>query len=646
MKISAMVVLLSITLSAFAQDNNFPYGQVTYRHLQMASYEKDTAASAVGLREFGESYINNEGNLVYTYHTVIKIFKKEGLRLADIQIPLYKEGEAERLVTFKASSYNIENGSLKETPSSNKPFSEDTKYFKIMKLAIPNVREGSVIEIQYTVESPYLFKFRDWEFQDSYPKISSDYIATIPGNYVYNITLRGFLQLTSNESKIIKDCFTPGGGNKADCSRFIFGMKDVPAFYDEPFISAKSNYISGINFELAEIKYFDGRTKKFTEEWSDAEERLRRDQSFGLQIRRGDDIMKEHLAPLVNGVDSDPLAKAKNVYSFIKDWYRWNGINSKYSESGIRKAFEAKTGNVGDINLSLVAALKYAGLECYPVILSTRSNGLPIEIHPVLTDFNYVVALVKIGDKTYFADATEDVYPFGVLPDRCINGKGRVLTDKDSYWVELKPAGSRQFIMANLKVAENGSITGDVSITYTGGEAAKRRMTIWAHESESDFFKKTYENYGAFTVADNVIENYKDVDKPLIEKFKVVAEGDANGVLLNPFFESQFRDNPLKAETRRYPIDFGVSLEYIHVISIEFPEGFEYANPREKIAISIPNNGGRFLYDSRMLGNKLSVSNSFVLSKYYYSSSEYPYLRELFNRVVQVYNEDLLFKRK
>jgi hypothetical protein len=84
--------------------------------------------------------------------------------------------------------------------------------------------------------------------------------------------------------------------------------------------------------------------------------------------------------------------------------------------------------------LSLVAALRDARLNAHPVLLSTRNNGLPSPLYPVPTDFNYVIARVKIGDNYYLLDATEDVYPFGLLPERCLNGMGRALGPDSSQW--------------------------------------------------------------------------------------------------------------------------------------------------------------------------------------------------------------------
>ena len=181
-----------------------------------------------------------------------------------------------------------------------------------MKFAIPNVRVGSVIEISYELESPFIFNFRNWEFQSDIPKIKSEYWATIPGNYLYNISLRGYLKLTKNENILIKDCFTPGGGGTADCSRYKWEIDNVPAFVEEDYMTEKSNFVSMINFELSEVDYIDGRKDRVTKEWKDADQELKSSDRFGVQLKRGKSIMDGHIDALLKN-ETDPLGKAQKI---------------------------------------------------------------------------------------------------------------------------------------------------------------------------------------------------------------------------------------------------------------------------------------------------------------------------------------------
>ena len=655
MRILLLLLFSGSTLFSVAQDHGFPYGQTTYRELDMKVYEKDTAAVAVVLNEFGEAYIDNsnDNNLLFEYHAKIKILKKGGLSYADFEIPLHKrESRAERVRSVRASSFSYENGSMKETKLESKNlFTENiSKYWDASKFAVPNVRVGSVVEVHYIIESPFIFNFHNWEFQSDIPKVMSEYWASVPANYKFNISLKGYLQLTKNESEVIRDCYTPGGGYQADCARFKWGMKDIPAFKDEAYMTARSNLLSMINFELAEVQYFDGRKDKITREWADVEDELRKDEKFGVQIKRGKDIIDEHVELLVAG-ETDPVAKAKKIYDFIKAWYRWNDVYGTYSEFGIKRAFDKKTGNVGDINLSLIAALKYAGLNTEPVILSTRKNGWVTELHPVLSDFNYVVAKLNINNKSYLLDATDDFLPFGMLPERCLNGKGRVLGEKESYWHELNPSEkSRKITLINLKLEPDGVFKGTLQSTYNGYAALDKRKEIHAAGSDKEFVHELGKKMNNLDIRNFKIENTEELARPLVVKLDIemtqTENMNASGFLFNPFIIGRWEQNPFRAAERLYPVDFGVPLEETLILNFEFPDNFAPVDLPQKVGLALPNAGGRYLFDLQQQGSRLSINNSLQISRTLFTSEEYHFLKELFNRVIAVQQTDLIFKKK
>jgi hypothetical protein len=658
MKNCALIILAALWMfsdNANAQDIGFPFG-ATYSNFAFKPIPRDTLADAIVLQEFGEARFENSGNygLLFEYHVKIKILRTEGLKYANVEIPLRKQDSKEELLRFvKASAFNLENGSLKETPLELKNvFNEKTnKYFNLKKFAIPNVRVGSIIEYVYTMEIPFIFifNFRTWEFQWGIPKVHSEFWARIPGNYVYNISLAGHLKLTSNKSGIVSECYTPGG-NKADCVLNKYVMKNIPAFKEEDYMTAKSDHLSSVNFELSEIRYFDGRIEKYTKEWRDADEELRKHSDFGIQLKKGKDIAQQ-IKPLIANI-TDPLVKAKVVYKFIRDWYVWNGTLGKYSEFGIKKAFDNKTGNVGDINLSLIAALNYAELDVDPVILSTRDNGLPIEIYPIISDFNYVIAKVNIGDKSYLADATDDFMPFGVLPIRCINGKGRVLSEKGSSWLELKPTErAKNNTIVNLKLGDDGIARGTVETLFLGYDAIKKRKEVYSFNDRAAYFKKLDDDIERLSITKSKLLNTDSIEMPLIQKLEVeldILNGSAaSNFLFNPFVMSTpWKENPFKSNERLYPVDFGAPIEHTVSFSLEYPRTFELAEIPEKVALGLPGSGGRFLYEIQNMDHKLIVNTTVLISRTVYTATDYHHLKELFSRMIQTYQQDLLFKKK
>src|SRR5258706_15964258 len=110
---------------------------------------------------------------------------------------------------------------------------------------IPDVRICSIIDIRYILESPFIYNWRTWEFQSDIPKVSSEFWVKIPGNYSYNIVIRGPLTLSKNKSEIIKDCLTIGGG-RADCVFVMYVMNDIPPFKEEEYMTAKDNFLSAL----------------------------------------------------------------------------------------------------------------------------------------------------------------------------------------------------------------------------------------------------------------------------------------------------------------------------------------------------------------------------------------------------------------
>jgi hypothetical protein len=638
----------------YAQENGFPYGQVTYRELDINQYEPDTTAVALMLDEFGEAHFDNHNdhNIIFEYHAKIKILKKGGVSYGTFEIPLRKsDGRAEKIISVKASSFNLESGSMHEAKLDPKNvYTENqNKYYDLKKFAIPNVKEGSVVEVLYKLESPFTYNFRSWEFQGEIPKRQSEFWCLIPGNYVYNISLKGHLKLSKNESTLVKDCFSPGAGYSADCSQLKYGIKNIPAFHEEEYMTAKSNFLSSVNFELSQLNYFDGRKDKITKEWKDADVELRQNQEFGLQIKRGKDIVDSHVEQLIAG-EADALIKAQKIYEFIKGWYRWNGVYGKYSESGIKKSFASKTGNVGDINLSLIAALKYADIPVEPMLLSTRENGLATELYPVLSDFNYVVAKVTIADKIYLLDATDKFHPFGLLPERCLNGKGRVFGDKESYWYDLKPTNKEKTVSIITLALDNEGIRGTIQYSYWGYEAVNQRRKLSRFSNLQEYNNDIKNKLQGININNLKIEHAEDLEKSLILHLDVDIEvpdqyNDGN-FLFNPFIVEQWKRNPFRSSERSYPVDFGAPLEEVMILNMEYPADYEIDELPAKVGLILPQNGGRFIFEIQNVANRLSINSSLLIGKPVFSPQEYHYLKELFNNIVAVQQTELVFKKK
>jgi Domain of Unknown Function with PDB structure (DUF3858) len=585
--------------------------------------------------------------MIVEYYKKLKVLKKEGVEQANFSILLRKNNSRkEEIKSLEGITHYLENGSAKKSELEKRAiFYEENPNYTQVKLTLPNAVVGSVLEIKYTISSPFIFNLYPWEFQSDIPKVQSEFWALIRGNYSYNASLKGFLKLTTSQTELVKECFSFGSA-KADCSLLKYGMKNIPAFKEEEYMTAKSNFLSAISFELEQIRHFDGRVDKITKEWKDVEDELQTHADFGTQIKKARNLFEKEISPLLIGV-TDLLEKAKKIYNWIKPHYNWNDYLGKYTENGVKKSFETKKGNVGDINLSLLGALQAAELQANPVILSTRANGLPNNLYPVLSDFNYVVVQLVIGESSYLLDATDHFMPFGLLPERCLNGKGRLLAKKNSSDVDLIPKGKEKSVTTiSVKLNEEGGLQGSLQINAFDYQALENRRKIMSYSNRTDYIKALEKRWNSKEIKNYEVTNLQELENNLTEKMEITfdAHGATNvqQIYFNPFIAGRWTDNPFKSTERIFPVDFGVAQEETVVLTLEYPSNFHVDEIPKNIALAMPNKGGRFLFSCTNLGNKLNISYSLNLTKAIYDASEYQSLKELFARIVQLRQTDLV----
>jgi len=638
-----------------AQD--FAFGNITQEEMAMTSYEKDPSAHAVVLNEHGNARIsmttNDEIRLIYKYHVKIKIFDSEAFNKGTIEVPLYigKErweeiDDIEGITVTPDASVGARQEELKKSQI----FKIDINpTHKTAKFAMPGLRSGCIIEYRYTVTTPYFEDFHNWQFQSDIPKVKSQYEAHIPGFWQYNAVKRGDLNLDKNVMEIEADCFTSHGA-KADCAHFTYGMNNIPAFVEEDYMTAPRNFISAIYFELFEYSNpYDGVKTKLAKEWKDVDYLLKREDYFGAQIKKRDQF-KDKIAPVIAG-KSDELQKAKAIYAFIQKNMKWNEFIAFGSEN-VRKAFENHTGTSGDINLALVTALSSAGINVEAVLISTRSHGVVNKLYPVITEFNYVLAKANIGGKSYLLDATDPLLSFGMLPMRCLNDQGRVMSlDKPSYWIDITtPNAQYTTRVLDLTLSNNGKLVGKMTNYSRGYSAYQKRQAIKRFNTIEEFVENMDEKLSKTKIKNFEIKGVDSLDATVSEVYEV--EMDAYEAMnheklsFNPFIFSQITTNPFKLDSRSYPVDWGMPSEERFILNMKLPEGYIIENPPQNMTVALPNQGGLFSIAYSELTGSFSLSHATHFKKSIYMPEEYPYLKELYNKIILSEKSEMVFKKK
>jgi len=654
-----ILLSLPILLSfIFCHAQDFEFGKIDNAEMDMTKYTKDSSANAVVLREFGKTWISSEDHipLIHEYHVKIKILNAEAFReQGDIKIRLYKidNNSFETVRDIKAVTYyRDENNLLRQAELDPKNIFHTTlsRYYDQVSFALPNLKKGCVIEYKYTLESPLRWGFKDWHFQTDIPKIYSEYEAHIPAIYNYNASLRGAQKLTKVNSDIEHDCFS-FYGTKCDCSKITYIMTDIPAFKEEAYMTSPKNFMSAINFELSEYTNLEtGAKTKVTKEWKDVDYELKHNESFGSQLRRTE-LMKDRIKGVAANV-TDPLEKAKAIFQFVQKNYRWNKIYGIGSDDGIRKAFDSHSGSVADINLSLAAALNAAGINTEAVLLSTRENGAINKLYPVETDFDYVIAKANIGDQSYLLDATDPLLPFGLLPLKCMNDQGRVMSlDKPSYWIDLKAEKQVKTYAFDLTLNADGKLKGTMSCYSRGYDAYNKRKQIKNFNTVDEYVEDLDNRLKKMKILKSEIQNLDSLEKPLAEKYEIEINAyddmqQDKRMSFNPFLYDRATSNPFKLAERTYPVDWGAPSEERFILTVHLPDQMTTEALPQQVGLALPNQGGRFLLGYTPTDDGFNCSYSIQFNRSLYSSEEYPYLKEMYNKIIQAESAEVVFKKK
>lgn len=650
-------LFLSILAISKAYSQDFKYAGYTPGEMSLNKYAADTSANAVVLDEYGVSRINVTSDdrikVIYDYHVKIKILNAKGFDKGTVQVPLriYSDSEDELDDIKGQTTYLDEKGNTQWfalNPSSAFKVKQN-QYYNLVKFTLPNLRNGCIIEYKYTTVSTNWGLFPEWHFQDDIPKINSKYEAFIPGFWTFNVSLRGNLKLTKNTAVLDRDCFSTHGA-AAHCSHLTFQITDIPAFIEEDYMTSPKNFMSAIYFQLEEFTNpYTNVKKKWTKEWSDIDYNMKKADYFGVQLRKKDQL-KPYIASAIAG-KSDELAKARAVYAYIQKNIKWNDINS-IGSSGSRKALESHIGDAGDINLTLAAALSAAGLNAEAVLLSTRANGLINKLYPVEDEFNYVVAKVNIGQNSYLLDATDPLLGFDMLPLKCLNDQGRVMSlDKPSYWLDLTAKQRKAQTSAyDLTLQSNGKITGTINIYSIGYEGYQKRKSIKKFNSEDEYVENLDERLVKIKILKSEIGNLDSLDLPLTEKYEVEIDAfdnlNHNRISFNPFFMDRVTTNPFKLAERTFPVDWGMPSDDRFILTMRLPNDYVIESAPQGTALALPNQGGKFITNFSGDGNMFTFSNILQLTKSVYAAEEYPYLKELYNKIIATEKAEIVFRKK
>lgn len=461
----------------------------------MTTYAPDPAAEAVVLCRLTdvEYSVQTDGYLVDYHEKIrIKVLKPEGAKYAQVTIPYYilqqkvegvnnsqialrpqhialkgtvsaddvvsSESIVENIVRgyihesiedVKATAYNMDGS--KTTKSKLKP--ADVVQEQVdgetwqARFTIPDVRQGTVIEYEYTRHSELFYRLHDWQAQQEIPVAYARLIVTIPRHLLFNLEQHGSQQLigkqesTSMIYKLVSDPLAAPTNVMA--YRYIFTGQDLKGAPSDPNVCL-ADYYTGVTAELGSFGLRTTAPTNYANTWEHVDQVLMEDDNLGKMIEDHSPLREQLQAENIQTIANEQeraAAVCRLVFSHVK----WNSKYAMWARD-TKETLQQGEGNSADVNMLLMQTLREAGLKVNPVVLRQRNLGaLPVNFPTISKLTNYVVGVKTRNAGTVYVDASSPEGKLNTLPEQLqVERAHPIGFPSTAPWVSLKKAVNPQ----------------------------------------------------------------------------------------------------------------------------------------------------------------------------------------------------------
>ncbi len=668
-------------LPAMAQDNvNKKFGKPTKEEMQMTAYQQDPNADAVVLcRLTNVEYTIQTNGYVVDYHEKyrIKVLKPEGARFANVTIPYMKltndkSGINATRISLKASTIEIGNNNFKINASAGGTnFFEDaggsmtedamgsytdesvedlkatafnTENGKVVKsklknsdvkkeqiddvnwqvtFTVPDVKEGTVIEYEYTLHSQLFWRLHDWFAQCEIPVAYACLDMEIPNYLIFNIEEHGIQRLACTctvgmmHYKIDSDPLAkPVNVNS---NHYVCVGRNLIGLPKDDYVWNVNDYCAGITAELKSFSLRGTMSMPYAQTWELIDTTLLDDEDFGKQLGNHSPL-RDELASIKDIANEQDRAEA--VCKLVFDKVKWNGKYLMWPEN-TSETLKKGEGSNADINMLLIQTLRDAGFGADPVVLRQRDKGLLPHNFPTLNKLStYVVGIKFSNGMQAYVDASSAGGCLNALPEVLLVEKARTISkSKGNAWVNLQKASKSQIAtVIDATLDANGKLSGKQTTMYKGLAALKYRQ------------QKGLTNEFASEAKEEV-------------EFTKQGEVSDGKISINPFYTVPMSDNPFTAEKRIMPVEFQSEGSCQIVANITLPDGYVLDGEQWQTVASTPDKGLNGRLVTTTTDKMIQVKYQFNINKVSHPEKNYDTLRGMFDLFSKKCQEQLVFKK-
>ena len=656
-RLTLLGVMLCLATVAWAQtlEPNLKWGKPTDAELNMTTYAPDPEAEAVVLcSQTVLRYDLSSGSFKLNTYTKkrIKILKEEGKDHANGGISYmfngHRSGQCEILTKLKATAFNMVDGKLVKTKMEGDMVNNEdvSKTMRLTKFTVPQVTVGTVIEVEYEIESDFFSHIDDWRAQEDIPVMYTSFDVSVPEYFDFSVDERGSYPLEKKIEDTNMSISAGAGLGMLQCGgkRYQFFGRNLPALRQKKLLYAPQSYGERVSMELRAIMIPGRMTKHFASDWDDVDKQLLDDDDFGGRL--GKNPLKTEMQEAGVADIADPVERIMAIYRLLKDRVKWNDHYTLYAESA-GKVLKERSGSNASINFILINMLKDAGFEAYPAVMRSRDNGF-LTIRATVKEFNTFVVAVKVGDKLSYLDGSIEDGWLDVLPDNLLVDRARIVSkDKPAEWVDLRGVSeSKSRSMVKGQLQADGTLQADIQTKYTGLEAASLRHDFRTATDSATFVSELAQELNC-EIESLALTHHHGLGPDVERNMHVTKQYDAAGdiIYLNPWVLNVMSENPLTEEERTLPIEFPYIYTENLASVITLPEGYVVEELPKSLMIKSEDGKLSCVIASTSDGSTLSSRCQMQVGRLFFTPKEYPFVKSFLDEVYKRLQDVIVIKK-
>jgi uncharacterized protein DUF3857 len=461
-KLTVLVLLAGISPCAAPSARSEGFQQILPEERTMKAEPHAPGAPAIYLyRQVDRD--DGDGHREFNYLR-IKILTEEGRKYADIDIPFVKEEQKVR--NIKARTIQPDGTAAEFTGKIYEKTIVKAKGVKVLAktFTLPEVHVGTIIDYFYTVE------LNEGYVYDSRWILSSD-LFTKKARFSLKPNRRFGLRW-SWPNGLPEGTLPPAMQD----GEILLETQNVPAFQTEDYMPPENSLKLRVEFvytfyspETDQTKFWKQQGKSWYAGFDSFVDKKK--------------AMEQAVAGIVSSSDS-PEVKLQKIYvrvlqihnlSFEKEKTEQEAKREKLKDrNNVEDVWKLGYGSARAVNWLFIALARAAGIEASCVFVSPRSSYLFDPRALNAAQLNDDVVLVNLQGKEIYLDPGAKFAPFGILPWYETQVQGLALDKDGGKWVQtslLDSSFAKTERKADLRLSEDGTLDGKLTVTYGGLEA-------------------------------------------------------------------------------------------------------------------------------------------------------------------------------